>query len=154
MSRFDTLFNLRYAIRALERLSRFWIRVDALIRFCAILAGSSALVSMVGDARPLAIGLGMTFAILQAIEFSMHPAKWAADAMAARMPYQALLAKQFAMSDGDLEQAYEDASSQDTVIIPESIRRVAYNDVTHEKGCDPAHEYPLNRWQRMIQFVA
>lgn len=70
------------------------------------------------------------------------------------MVYQGILTKQKNLDDDALEQAYFDATSEDPVAVPEAIRRIAYNDIVEEKGCDLSHCFPLTRWQRVVDIVA
>jgi hypothetical protein len=142
MSRFEILFSLRYAERVLERYAKFYRRLDTLIRFLALLSGSAALAALFGDFRAATLALALFFALVQALEFSLAPARIAAEAWAARKPYTAALSRQRKLSDEQLEQAWRDALAEDAIIIPEVFRRAAYNDVLEEKGCSPEYAYP------------
>lgn len=84
----------------------------------------------------------------------MQPGLRAAEAWVARSPYLALLAEQQAMSDEALEAEYQRACLRDSVQAFESLRRVAYNDVVEEKGCDNTAAYRLSRWQAVMAFIA
>jgi hypothetical protein len=142
MSRFDTLFSLRYAARVLERYAAFYRRLDTLIRFGALLSGSAALAALFGEYRTATLALALLFAVSQALEFALSPARMAAEAWATRKPYAAVLSGQGKLSDEQLEQAYRDAQADDTLVIPDAFRRAAYNDVLEEKGCSPDYAYP------------
>jgi hypothetical protein len=155
MSRFDTLFSLRYAVRVLERQARFWRHVDGALRLVTIISGSAAFAAMLTQqAASVSVGVLLAFAVLQAVEFSVQPGLRAAEAWVARAPYLALLSAQHEMDDRELEAAYHDACQRDTVQAFESLRRVAYNDVVEEKGCDAAAAYHLSRWQSVMQLIA
>jgi hypothetical protein len=155
MSRFDTLFSLRYAVRVLERQARFWRHVDAALRIGAVLSGSGAFAALLTQqaAGVSAVAL-VVFALLQAVEFSLQPGLKAAEAWVARAPYLAALARQACTGDAELEAAYQDAILGDVVQAFESLRRVAYNDVVEEKGCAATEAYALGRWQRLMAFMA
>ncbi len=154
MTRHDTLFSLRYAARVLERHARLWRRIDAAVRLAGLLAGSSAFAALMAESRGFTLVFGVVFAVLQAVEFALRPAEQAAQSIAQRRPYAALAARSEAMDDAGLKAAYLQLHAEDDVIVPESIRTLAYNDVVLEKGCDPAHLNPLDRWQRFVAFLA
>lgn len=155
MSRFDTLFSLRYAVRVLERQSRFWRHLDGGLRVFATLSGSAALASLLTH-QPYAVSVAVlvVFAVLQALEFALQPGLKAAEAWVARTPYLALLAEQSGLDDARLEAEYQAALLGDGVQAFESLRRIAYNDVVEEKGCDPAAAYVLDKWQRFMAALA
>lgn len=155
MTRFDIQFSLRYAVRVLERQARLWRHIDGAFRMLAILSGSSALAAMLTQqASAISISGMVAFAVFQAVEFSAQPGLKAAEAWAERKPYLSIISKQSRLSDTELEQAYQDALEQDGVLAFESIRRLAYNDVTIEKGCAASALFPLNRWQRIVSILA
>lgn len=155
MSRFDTQFSLRYAVRVLERQSRFWRHIDGTLRALAILSGSGALAATLTQ-QPASVGMGalLAFAVLQAVEFSAQPGLKSAEAWVARTPYLTLLARQAALADDALEAGYREACLRDTVQAFESLRRVAYNDVVEEKGCDAGAAYRLSPWQALMAVMA
>lgn len=155
MSRFDTLFSLRYAVRVLERQSRFWRHLDGGLRMSAVLSGSASLASLLTH-QPYAVSVAVlgVFAVLQAVEFAVQPGLKAAEAWVARAPYLALLAGQAGLNDARLEEEYQAALMGDGVQAFESLRRIAYNDVVEEKGCDPSVAYVLGRWQRIMAALA
>jgi len=72
----------------------------------------------------------------------------------ARSPYLAILAEQAALDDNEIEAEYYAACQRDDVQAFESLRRVAYNDVVEEKGCDSSAAYGLSRWQAMMAWLA
>lgn len=149
MSRHDTLFALRYAVRVLERHARMWRRIDGLIRFSALLAGSSAFAGLMAANSTTALVAGIVFAVLQSVEFAIRPAEIAARSMTAKKPYGDILARQAELDDAQLESAYQRCVAEDDVIVPENLRYLAYNDVVQERGGDPASLYAITRWQRL-----
>lgn len=154
MTRDDTLFSLRYAVRVLERHQRMWRRIDSMVRLMAILSGTSAFAALMSQHQGAALATGLLFALLQAVEFALRPAERAADSGAARRTYDSVLARQSEFSDAALADAYRRVVADDAVIVPESLRALAYNDVVNEQGSDPAHLFPLNRWQRFVALWA
>jgi hypothetical protein len=152
--RFDVLFSLRYAERVLERYGRMWERLDTLLRFVAILFGSAAFAALVGGHESATLALGVGFAITQALEFSLAPARHAALAGASRKSYSAILARQGVMTDGELTAAWEAATSLDEIVVPEVLRRIAYNDVLKEKGCEMSHAFPDSSLQTLAGWLA
>ena len=154
MSRYETLFSLRYAVRILERYARLWQRIDGLLRLFAFLSGTSAIAALVSGSVPWSIAAGIFFAFMQGVEFSIAPARKHADALAARKPYAAILSGQAGFDDAALEAAYQRAVAEDTVIVPEALRPLAYNDAATERGCAPDHLYSLTRWHRFVAFFA
>jgi hypothetical protein len=150
MARYDTLFSLRYAVRVLERHARLWRRLDGLIRFSALLAGSGAFAALMAMHAGFAMAAGLVFAVLQAVEFTVRPAELSAKSLAARKGYADLLADQGRLSDDALAAAYERVSANDEVIVPEYLRRLAYNDVAEESGCGAEVMYPVKGWHRLL----
>lgn len=154
-SRFDTLFSLRYAVRVLERQSRFWRHMDGALRVLSILAGSSALAAMLTNTtRFLQVAALVLFAFLQALEFSLQPGLKAAEAWVARMPYLEIITRANDLDDAALASAYMCACQSDDISAFESLRHVAYNDVLAEKGCDPADRFTLDKWQKLMSALA
>lgn len=154
MIRFETLFAIRYAIRVLERTCRFWAKVDAALKICALLAGSSAIYAIATQDRAVSIAFGFFFALTQALEFALRPADKAAEARAGRAGYAQLLAAEAVHSDQALQAAYEQLCAQDDIACMESLRRIAYNDVVEERSQDASAAYALTRWQRFMSWMA
>ena len=155
MTRFDTLFSLRYAVRVLERQSRFWRRLDGALRFLTIVSGSAAFAALLTQQSPAINAVALAaFAALQALEFSLQPGQRAAMAWVARLPYLEAMADQSAMDDDSLEAAYRAALLRDDIQAFESLRRIAYNDVVEEMGCSPEHAYTLGGWHQMMRAMA
>lgn len=154
MARRDTLFSLRYAVRVLERHSRLWGRIDGLIRFAGLLSGMAAFTALVGQSQSASLGFGVLFALLQALEFTVRPAEVRARSLSARTGYARLLATEGTYDDGALQAAYQALVADDEVVVPESLRALAYNDVLLERGDDPAHLMVLDRWHRFVACLA
>lgn len=154
MTRHDTLFSLRYAVRVLERYSRFWARIDGATKLASLLAGSAAIAALGAQSRPLAIFFGVIFALLQALTFGIRPADKSAQGLLARRPYADLLAGEGGYDDAALEAAYQRLVAADELIVPDALRPLAYNDVVIERGCDPAFTFALSRWQRFVALLA
>lgn len=136
-----TLFNLRYAVRVLERHARLWRRIDGAVRLVALLAGSGAIGAIGAENSKIAIALGAVFALFQAIEFALRPAEIAARSMSQRREYASVFAKERSFDDATLAEAYADMVAADDIIVSESLRHLAYNDVVLERGLDPAACY-------------
>lgn len=144
MSRHDTLFSIRYAVRVLERYARFWSNINTAARLGSLLAGSAAIAALSATHTAAALVAGIFFALLQGVEFAMYPAGRAAEALAQRRPYADLYARQSAISDDqELEGAYQALVAADELVMPEHLKHLAYNDVVAERGCDPTQLYPL-----------
>lgn len=154
MARHETLFSLRYAARVLERHSRLWRRVDTVLRFFSILSGTAAIAGLSAENKVFAMAAGIVFALMQAFDLSVRPAEKAMQSDLNRQSYSILVSKENQMDDQDLESAYRAAVADDDVIVQESVRRLAYNDVLMEMGLDTAHLYQLSRWDRFIGVFA
>lgn len=147
-TRFETLFCLRYAERVLERYARVWRRADAALRVFALLSASAAIWALGAQDQRLAIILGLLFALVQALQHGVGPARIEQQALAAKFGYADLLARERVLSDEQLEDAYRQVAARDNVIVPEYLRRLAYNDVAEERGCDTSDLYALGRFDR------
>lgn len=141
-TRDDTLFALRYAVRVLERHARLWGLIGAACKLVAILSGTVALAALVGTNTPLAVGMGVVFAVLQAVEHAFGPAEQRAKAQAQRRDYARLLARQGAMDDAAAEAAYQAVVADDDIAVPAALKELAYNDVVREQGLSEAACYP------------
>jgi hypothetical protein len=153
-ARFDTLFTLRYAERVLERYARMWHRLDATARVFAIFSGTAAFGALMAQSGSWALVFGGIFALLQALEYGLNPGRREQESRAARALYARVLARQHELTDEQLEIAYQEAQAGDSVIVPDTLRRLAYNDVVDERGCDPAARYALSRLDEVIARIA
>ena len=154
MTRNDTIFSLRYAVRVLERTTRFWARIDTLIKGLSLLSGSAAIFALGNESKTMTLALGLFFALTQAVEFSLRPSDRSAQALGERTAYARLLARQASFADDALDAAYQQIASDDNLIAMEGLRRIAYNDVVEERGNDSSNAYVLSFWQRMMEFLA
>lgn len=159
-NRYVTLFNLRFAARVLERHCRLWRRIDAGVRLMALLAGSGAIAAIGAANQGAAITLGGLFALFQAVEFALRPADIAAKSMRQRKAYASLSSRETEMDDVVLAKTYDALTAEDEIVVPEVLRRLAYNDVACERT--PAAEaeklsaalYRLGRWDRFVECIA
>lgn len=154
MTRHDTIFSLRYAVRVLERLARMWSRIDAIIKMASLISGSSAFAALMSGNQTITLVAGIAFAVLQAVEFALRPSDKAAESRATRKLYAHVIAAQAGLDDDALEQAYHDVVAEDDMIAPEVIRHLAYNDVVHERGCDTAYLYQITGIHRALSLLA
>jgi hypothetical protein len=150
----DTLFNIRYASRVLERQCRLWRRVDGVVRFSAVLAGSGAIAALGAQNAVMALVAGVVFALFQAIEYAVRPAEVAAHAMAQGKQYAALLARQRRLSDAALADELEAVRVEDDIIVMDSLRQLAYNDVVRERGLDESACFSETMALRAVAFLA
>lgn len=140
-TRSDTLFSLRYAVRVLERQARMQGICATTLKAFSLLSGTGALMALMAQAGEWGIGLGILFAVLQAIEFAADPAARRAEALATRLLYVRVLARQSVLTDAELEIAYQDAVAEDTITLPRSLQHLAYDDVVRERGMDAVYLY-------------
>jgi hypothetical protein len=145
--RHETLFSIRYAVRALERQGALWGRFGLVLKFCSVLSGAAAVTTALSAGSAwAAAAAGLLFAALQALEVVVDPAGKSAAALAQRRDYARLMARQSGYSDGDLEAEYQALVADDSIATPMVLRRAAYNDVVHELGRDPQALYPDQGW--------
>jgi len=137
----DTLFSLRYAVRVLERHSRKWEKISNIIRFFSFISGSAAIASLSATNSELVIISGVLFASLQAVEFTLNPTKLAAKSLFESQKYAVILARKNHYSKSELEEQYSLISAQDSVIVGGILKELAYNDVALEQGADPEELY-------------
>ncbi|WP_041645318.1 hypothetical protein [Aromatoleum aromaticum] len=153
-SRADTSFNVRYAARVLERHACLWRRLDASVRVMALLAGSGAIGAIGAEHAGWAVGLGVVFAVFQAVEFALHPAEVAAKSLAQRRQYAALQARARALDDAALDDAYQALCADDDIIVSDTLKRLAYNDVVRERGLDEAACYGEGCREKLVALIA
>jgi hypothetical protein len=107
-----------------------------------------------GDKNTLGGIAGTAFALIMAVEYALNPPRRQQAALEARSAYADILAKHRSMEDGALEDAYQAAVSLDEITVPDVLRKLAYNDVTDEQGCDPLERFELSRFDRAISHLA
>lgn len=142
MTRNATLFSIRYAARVLERYARMWGIVGNVVKFTMAVSGSAALAALVGTKTTAAITLGIVFAVMQALEATLQPAKRRAEALAMRRSYARLQAGEGKQEDAALEAAYWKVAADDDITVPAPLKELAYNDVVRERGLDETACYP------------
>lgn len=153
MSREEVLFHLRYAVRVLDRYERLWARVDAATKIASLLAGSGVVFALGAQSQAFALASGAVFALMQAVEFALRPDARAASARTSRAAYSTAQVDQREMDDVQLERAWARAMKADTVVVPESLRRLAFNDCVEEFARDPAGRYAdreIALWARLL----
>lgn len=149
-TRTETLLTLRYAVRVLERLARLWSHIGTSLKFASIISGTVALAALVGSNTPIAIGLGVVFGVLQALEHAIGPADKRAQALAQRRHYALVLAAQAGQEDAALEAAYEAVNAADEITVGQALRELAYNDVVAEQGLPQTASYPDHKFLRAL----
>jgi hypothetical protein len=142
MSRFETLFNLRYSERVLERSARMWAKLDVLMRSLCLLSGTSAVATLFAQHSTASLFCTIFFAALQILEYTIAPGIQSAHAAHWKKRYAHLSGKAHGMDDDALAAAFSELGAEDDTTVPEFLRRIAYNDVLMEQGCDPSHAYP------------
>jgi hypothetical protein len=149
----DLQAEIRYAIRLCERTARLYRRVQAVSMFLAIVGGSAAVATVVGELPRLLTGTGaVLFALFGAALIVIRPTDKAAQNESDVRKYQALLAKSVRMSDQELVEALEETRQGDAPEI-EPLRDVAYNDVARELG-RPDAVVALTPLQRALAALA
>ena len=149
-SRHETLFNIRYAVRVLERHATLWMRIGRTIKFLSLLGGTSALAALMTSNATLATVAGLFFAALQALEATLNPSDASACARAQRLEYAHLLVREAQLDDAELASAYAAISASDEVQVSLALKEAAYNDVIDEKGLDQSAKYAHLKWQASL----
>ncbi|MDD2610682.1 MAG: hypothetical protein PHX60_13535 [Giesbergeria sp.] len=136
-SRDDTLFNLRYAVRVLERQCTLWRRTGAALKFVSVISGTGAVSAVMAAQQSWAISAGIVFAALQALDVVLDPSSKVSIASSLRREYARLLARQSQYDDAALHNVYQTIVAEDDVLVAKNMRHAAYNDVINEQGRDP-----------------
>lgn len=152
VSRHRTIFSLRYAVRVLERYASFWRVSSYTFKIASVMSGAGAFVAMTGTNTLTASYLGVLFAALQALDLVLDPSSRHALAMAARLNYSGLIARQATYDDASLEAAYQDIIHRDEIIVPNGFKKLAYNDVVDEMGLDPNQRY--TKTSAILRFLS
>jgi DNA-binding transcriptional regulator YdaS (Cro superfamily) len=142
-SLYETLFELRFAERVLERQARFWRRIDLIFRFFGLLSGTAAFAAITQSNQIFTLTFGILFAVLQTLEYTVTPSEKAAAAAQESKRYAAAIARQQQVTPEELRQDLLDIRVADTVTAFEPLRRLAYNDVATEQGSSD-YCFPLN----------
>lgn len=146
----DAIFNLRYAMRVLERNASFWRKVAALLKVLSLLSGSVALASMLTDKPKVAVWLALLFAIAQSLEYALSPFEKALLSEVQRKRYAKVWATSAQSDASTLANAYTSLVSEDDISPFRSLRELAYDDVVSEQGLDPTSCYGGNCLMRLL----
>lgn len=141
-TRDDILFDLRYACRVLERYACMHAKLGMVLKFFSLLSGTAALAALVGDKSGIALGLGLFFALLQALEHAVGPGDKAANASAMRKEYARLYARAAGLADEVLDAGYHAIVADDDISVPQGLKELAFNDVICERSLDASACYP------------
>jgi hypothetical protein len=148
----ELYFNFRYAQRLCQRTARFYRRIQTLLTFMSLLAGSSAVATLAAQLPAQSAWLLATFAVLGCMNLAIRPAERIAANEADVRKYGALLAKLNQMDAASLQQLLDEARLSDTTEV-EHLRAVAYNDVVLEID-EPEALIPLTPMQKLIGVLA
>lgn len=145
-------FNLRYAQRLCQRTARFYRRIQTMLTFISLLAGSSAVAALAAQMLiPSAWLLGV-FAVFSSLNLALRPADKIAANDADVRKYGALLAKLNVLDASALQQMLDEARLSDTTEV-EPLRAVAYNDVVMEID-EPDSLIALSPMQKLMGVLA
>lgn len=145
-------FNLRYAQRLCQRTARFYRRIQTMLTFISLLAGSSAVAALAAQMLiPSAWLLGV-FAVFSSLNLAIRPADKIAANDADVRKYGALLAKLNVLDAPALQQMLDEARLSDTTEV-EPLRAVAYNDVVMEID-EPDSLIALSPMQKLMGVLA
>jgi len=145
-------FNLRYAQRLCQRTARFYRRIQTMLTFISLLAGSSTVAALAAQMPVEAAWLLATFTVLGCINLAVRPAERIAANDADVRKYGALLAKLNLLDTAALQQLLVEARLSDTSEV-EPLRAVAYNDVVLEID-EPDAIIPLTGLQKLMGALA
>lgn len=147
----QTLFGIRYAVRVLEREALLWRRIATILKTAALLSGTVALAALAREHLGISVVLGLSFAILQAVEHAVGPADRRACAVAQRLEYAHLYARRADLDDVALSKAYDTIVAADELIVSRPLRELAYNDIVEEMGLDSSGQYKeVTLWARLL----
>lgn len=148
----EVQFNLRYAQRLCQRTARFYRRIQTLLTFISLLAGSSAVATLAAQLPIPSAWLMAVFAIFGCINLAIRPADKIAANEADIRKYGALLAKSQTLDAATLQQQLNEARQSDAAEV-EPLRAVAYNDVVLE-SYEPDALIKLTTIQKLIGALA
>ncbi|WP_332853657.1 hypothetical protein [Duganella sp. S19_KUP01_CR8] len=145
-------FNLRYAQRLYQRTARLYRRIQTILTFFNLLAGSSAVAALAAQMLiPSAWLLGL-FAVFSCLNLAIRPADKIAANDADVRKYGTLLAKLNTLDTPILQQMLDEARLSDTIEV-EPLRAVAYNDVVMEID-EPDSLIELSPIQKLMGVLA
>lgn len=145
-------FNLRYAQRLCQRTARFYRRMQTMLTFISLLAGSSAVAALAAQMLVPSAWLLGVFAVFSCINLAIRPADKIAANDADVRKYGALLAKLNILDTPVLQQMLDEARLSDTTEV-EPLRAVAYNDVVMEID-EPDSLIELSPMQKLMGVLA
>lgn len=145
-TRANTIFCIRYAVRVLERYAKYWSSIGTAFKFISLATGTGAVAAVIAANPGWSLALGVALAVLQALEHAVCPSDKHACALASRRDYARLLSNQAAHTDESLEAAYQAIVADDEVMVGQSLKELAYNDVVREKGLAESALYQRESW--------
>lgn len=152
-TRFDTEFDIRYAMRCARLHAQFFGRIDLFLMFFQAVAMASAIYAIYASTPAAASIIGVLVAIAFIIQLVADLRGRAAKENVIHDEYVGLLASITSMSDEEAERALRQQYRGVTDEI-QSLRYVAYNDVIDELGLDPAAKYDKAEINRLVAFIA
>ncbi|NYE58996.1 hypothetical protein FHW58_000148 [Duganella sp. 1224] len=120
----ELYFNFRYAQRLCQRTARFYRRIQTLLTFMSLLAGSSAVAPLAAQLPAQSAWLLAAFAVLGCVNLAIRPAERIAANEADVRKYGALLAKLNQVDATALQQLLDEARLSDATEV-EHLRPVA-----------------------------
>jgi hypothetical protein len=148
----EVQFNLRYAQRLCQRTARFYRRIQTVLTFISLLAGSSAVATLAAQMPIPSAWMLAAFAIFGCINLAIRPAEKIAANEADIRKYGALLAKAQTLDAATLQQQLNEARQSDAAEV-EPLRAVAYNDVVLE-SYEPDALIRLTPMQKLMGALA
>lgn len=146
----DTVFNLRYAMRVLERHACLWRKASHVLKFLGLLSGTLALASLTADRQAAALWLGVFFAVAQCLDYVLSPAEKSLLSEVQRKRYGEVWARSSQMGAANLAADYAALVAEDAISPSGALRELAYDDVVREQGLDLAACYGGNRLIRLL----
>lgn len=147
----DAVFNLRYAMRVLERNANLWHRISMLLKFLSLVGGSAAVASALLNHAIVAMWVGLFFAAVQGADMVLSPAEKAIHSGVWRQRYGDLLASSFSGASADeLMRSYHELVASDPISPPQSLRELAYDDAVLEQGLDESACYGGHRLMAVL----
>ena len=153
MEKETLLDEIRYAERLCQRTARLYRHLQTVTVFLSVLGGSGVISAVAGSVPAwMPIAGGILLAAFGALNLSVRPADKATANETDMKRYAQLRTAAVKMDVDQLREALEKARESDTQEI-ESLRDVAYNDVTVEIG-RPDAAVPLKMHQRVLSALA
>jgi hypothetical protein len=129
-----------------------WEKIEVSVKCLSYLSGASIVAAAASSNTLFSAVSAVIFSLGQMVEFAVRASARQAYALGRMKVYEELWARRHTMSDNELEQAFDSIAGESST--PEFVRKLAYNDVLNENGCDPSYAYKLNWLDRsMTAFV-